>query len=130
MLNVRQRPCQPWFRQQRAPPGAALWALWRQERRWDIASAPTRFDLLAFDRAADFDAAARISSGVQGVTTARGTSSGDSASGPGTRAPGQVSAPEQDGAVTLLRSVRLKDRAPADGYPWDLPAVRFLDRIV
>jgi predicted ATPase len=34
------------------------------------------------------------------------------------------------GAVTLLRSVRLRDGAPTDGYPWDLPAVRFLERIV
>ena len=33
-------------------------------------------------------------------------------------------------SVTLLRSIRLREEAPADGYPWDLPAVRFLERLV
>lgn len=31
--------------------------------------------------------------------------------------------------MTLLRSVRLRDGAPAGSYPWDLPAVRYLERI-
>ena len=34
------------------------------------------------------------------------------------------------GAVTLLRSVRLKEGAPDEGYPWDLPAVRFVEALV
>ena len=34
------------------------------------------------------------------------------------------------GVVTLLRSVRLRDEAPDEGYPWDLPAVRFVEALV
>lgn len=32
--------------------------------------------------------------------------------------------------MTLLRSIRLREEAPDEGYPWDLPAVRFVDHLV